>query len=438
MCGISGYISRDGVPAKDAQWFLKLMSDALVSRGPDSSGVWCSEDYRVGLAHRRLAILDLSPAGCQPMVSHNGRYVISFNGEIYNHQELRKILGCTTNEIIWRGCSDTEVLLMGIEIWGLEETLRRIVGMFSFALWDRAERVMYLARDRVGEKPLYYGYQQGFLIFGSELKALKAHPFFAGEIDRNAIMLQLRHSYIPAPFTIYKGIKKLPAGTFLRLPVLEGQYSTGDLPEPERYWSLERVINDGLEHPFEGNESEAIDVLDCLLRDTVRKQMVSDVPLGAFLSGGVDSSVIASLMQTQASHSVKTFSIGFNEVEYDEAPYARAIAQHLGTNHTELYVSAGQAIDVIPSIPSLYDEPFSDLSQIPTFLVSHMTRQHVTVSLSGDAGDELFGGYNRYLYAHRLWGYLSILPPSILRLTGTALIKISLKNGIKYSNQFRS
>ena len=307
----------------------------------------------------------------------------------------RRLSNGGSNQIIWRGRSDTETLIAGIETWGLSETLKKSVGMYAFALWDREEQVLYLVRDRIGEKPLYYGYQHGVFLFGSELKALKTHPAFEGEVDRNAITLQLRHSYIPTPYSIYKGIKKLPPGTFIKLRVSNGRLS-GSEPEPMSYWSFGDAISYGIDNPFDGSETDAVDALDGLLSVSVRQQMVADVPLGAFLSGGVDSSTIVALMQSQSSRPAKTFTIGFNEEGYNEAVHAKAVAKHLGTEHTELYVSPQQALDVIPRLPMLYDEPFSDSSQIPTFLVSQMTRQHVTVSLSGDGGDELFGGYNRY------------------------------------------
>jgi asparagine synthase (glutamine-hydrolysing) len=427
MCGIVGYLTATSANVDTRRNVLQKMCDAIKFRGPDSEGIWLSNDTGIGLGHRRLSILDLSPAGHQPMVSASGRFVIAFNGEIYNHLDLRTGLEkiSAAGAVDWQGHSDTETLIVGIEAWGLEETLRKSVGMFAFALWDREERELYLARDRMGEKPLYYGYQQGDFLFGSELKALKAHPAFEGEVDRNVITLQLRHNCIPTPYSIYKGIRKLPPGTFLSLSARGGRFAARELPEPMTYWSLEDATIRGLESPFDGSDTDAIDALDHLLRDSVKQQMVADVPLGAFLSGGVDSSTITALMQSQSSRPVKTFSIGFNQAGYNEAVYAKAVARYLGTDHTELYVSPQQAMDVIPRLPSLYDEPFSDSSQIPTFLVSQMTREHVTVSLSGDAGDELFGGYNRYLLAHRLWGKLSRLPSRMRRWGVSALTALS-------------
>lgn len=415
MCGIAGFVGSGGLSSGGVDEVASRMGDAIRHRGPDDSGIWRDEAAQVALVHRRLSILDLSPAGHQPMVSASGRYVMVFNGEIYNHLELRAALekvgtGMTAG-LVWRGHSDTETLLAGIEIWGLEETLRHSTGMFAIAVWDRQERVLNLARDRMGEKPLYCGWQRGVFLFGSELKALKAHPAFVGEIDRDAITLQLRHNYIPAPYSIYKGIGKLMPGTVLRLDANElcGAPMRG-LEAARPYWSFLDSVERGRSDLFAGTDTEAEAALDGLLRDAVARQMVADVPLGAFLSGGVDSSAIVAMMQSQSARPVKTFTIGFNEVAYNEAEHAKAVARHLGTEHTELYVTPEQALDVIPHLPSLYDEPFSDSSQIPTFLVSEMTRQHVTVSLSGDAGDELFGGYSRYSRASKLWSMLDIVP----------------------------
>lgn len=407
MCGLVGVLSS-GAPANLA--CISAMTEKIVSRGPDDKGHWIDEAAGIALGHRRLSIVDLSPAGHQPMMSEDGRFVIAFNGEIYNHNALRDELKKNQTSFSWRGRSDTETLLVAIEHWGLERTLNRSIGMFAIALWDRQDRTLYLARDRFGEKPLYCGWQQGAFLFGSELKALKPHPAFIGEIDRGAMTLQLRHNYIPAPYSIYKGIGKLPPGTILRLDtsaIARKESIETAIP----YWSLTDAVAHGQADPYTGTDAEAVETLDQLLRDTIAQQMMADVPLGAFLSGGIDSSTIVALMQAQSSRPVKTFSIGFNEAGYNEAVYAKEVAQYLRTDHTELYVSPSQAMDVIPRLPTLYDEPFSDSSQIPTFLVSEMTRQHVTVSLSGDAGDELFGGYNRYLLANNLWGWVSPLPP---------------------------
>jgi len=357
-------------------------------------------------------VLDLSQAGHQPMVSSSGRYVVAYNGEIYNHRCLREELDAKWN---WRGHSDTETLLAGVEAWGLEATLRKVIGMFALALWDSAERVLYLARDRMGEKPLYYGWQGSVFLFGSELKALRQHPAFEGKVDRGALALQMRHGCVPGPHSIYKRIRKLPSATYLKLSTNSGHFNSRELPEPKPYWSLAKIASIGQENPFAGDEVEAVDTLDRLLHDSVRQQMLSDVPLGAFLSGGVDSSTVVALMQAQSDRPVKTFTIGFEEREFNEAEHAKSIAQHLGTDHTELYVSSQEAMDVISSLPTLYDEPFSDSSQIPTFLISKLVRKHVTVSLSGDAGDELFGGYNRHFVAPKLFKKFSWLPYSVRR-----------------------
>lgn len=375
---------------------LGRMGEAIAHRGPDDSGVWLDVGAGIGLSYRRLSILELSPAGHQPMVSASGRYVIAFNGEIYNHLDLRLQLG----DRAWRGHSDTETLLAGFEIWGIEQTLQRAVAMFAIALWDRDTRTLTLARDRLGEKPLYYGWQGGVFLFGSELKALKQHPAFVGEVDREALALYLRYCCVPAPRSIYRGVCKLAPGTLLRVCASDRQ-----LPEPKQFWSLKDVIEHGQRELFQGSDAEAVAVLEAKLLDAVRLQQIADVPLGAFLSGGIDSSTVVALMQAQSRRPVRTFTIGFQEAGYNEAEHAKAVARHLGTNHTELYVTPAQAQAVIPRLATLYDEPFADSSQIPTSLVSQMAREHVTVSLSGDAGDELFGGYNRYAWATKILQY---------------------------------
>ncbi|MHB1091306.1 asparagine synthase (glutamine-hydrolyzing) [Thiobacillus sp.] len=395
MCGFAGVFAL--TPSQDSLWRMGL---AIVHRGPDDSGIWMDPDAAIGLVHRRLSIIDLSPAGHQPMASACGRYVIAFNGEIYNHSALRKTLEHSS----WRGHSDTETLLSAIATWGLEPTLKQCVGMFAFALWDRESRTLTLARDRLGEKPLYYGWQGATFLFGSELKALRAHPAFCAEIDRDALALFLRHNAIPAPYSIYQGISKLPPGTFLQLQA--GQKDA----RPVAYWSARSVAAVGQRNQFQGSDSEAAAELERLLGQAVGGQMVADVPLGAFLSGGIDSTTIVALMQAQSTRPVKTFTIGFNEAGYNEAEHARAVARHLGTEHTELYVTPQDAMDVIPSLSAIYDEPFADSSQIPTILVSRLARSHVTVSLSGDGGDELFGGYNRYFWARSLWRRLGWMP----------------------------
>ncbi|MEQ6341778.1 MAG: asparagine synthase (glutamine-hydrolyzing) [Gammaproteobacteria bacterium] len=431
MCGLVGFLG--GVVGADGDAaLLRRMADTLIHRGPDDGGVWCDSEQRIGLGHRRLAVVDLSPAGHQPMVSASGRYVIAFNGEIYNHLALRKELGqilppghpFSKGDVIeWRGHSDTETLLAGIEAWGVEATLKKSIGMFAIALWDRQTHTLTLARDRIGEKPLYYGWQgsdnKRVFLFGSELKALKAHPAFAADIDRGALCLLLRHNYIPAPYSIYQGIAKLEPGCLLSVSLAR--------PEPRiwKYWDAVAVARAGVAKPFAGTADEAVDALEVLAKDAVRQQMMADVPLGAFLSGGIDSSTVVALMQAQSSRPVKTFTIGFNEEGYNEAVHAKTVAQHLGTEHTELYVTPAQAMKVVPRLPGLYCEPFADSSQIPTFLVSQLAKQHVTVSLSGDAGDELFCGYNRYQITESLWRKLAVVPAPLRALVAKGITSIA-------------
>ncbi len=425
MCGIAGVMSKHAGSLETAS--IDRMADAIKHRGPDDRGVWSDVDGGIALGHRRLAILDLSPAGHQPMSSSDGRYVLAFNGEIYNHLELRNRLdraGCGNN---WRGYSDTETLLAAFEVWGIEETVRQATGMFAIALWDRERRCLTLARDRMGEKPLYYGWQGGsdeaVFLFGSELKAIKAHPSFKGVINRDAIALLLRHNYIPAPYSIYQGIAKLLPGHILQLN--ESDLTSDRHPRSQPYWSLADVAVAGATQSWQGDTGRAVDQLDELLQGAINQQMISDVPLGAFLSGGIDSSTVVALMQAQSSKPVKTFSIGFHEEGYNEAAHAKAVARHLGTDHTELYVTAEQAMAVIPKLPTLYDEPFSDSSQIPTYLVSQLAKQHVTVSLSGDAGDELFCGYSRYELSSRLWNKLRLIPVPLRRIVAGSITSLS-------------
>jgi len=419
VCGLAGFFQASFQGVDDLTALLSRMTDAIVHRGPDDSGAWVDAETGVALGHRRLSILDLSPQGHQPMASPSGRYVIAFNGEIYNYRALRKELECPPSPqpypvageavVSWRGHSDTEVMLAAFERWGVEGALSRFNGMFAFALWDRRERVLHLARDRIGEKPLYYGWMGNTLLFGSELKALKAHPAWRGEIDRGAVALYMRHTYIPAPYSIYQGIRKLLPAHVLSIPLLNGRREAS---QSRAYWSAKTVAEAGVRYPFAGNEAEAIESLDVLLRDAVALRMEADVPLGAFLSGGIDSSTVVALMQAQSARPVKTFTIGFHEEGYNEAKHAKAVAKHLGTEHTELYVTPAEAMAVISQLPEIYDEPFSDSSQIPTVLVSKMTRQYVTVALSGDGGDELFGGYNRYLWGRDIWRKIGWMPTS--------------------------
>jgi asparagine synthase (glutamine-hydrolysing) len=405
MCGLAGFIDRrppDGALAV-------AMAKALAHRGPDSSGVWCDPDAGLALAHRRLAILDVSPAGAQPMVSACGRYVIALNGEVYNHLDLRREIGQGQGaQIAWRGHSDTETLIEGIALWGVEAALRRCAGMFAFALWDRLRRELVLARDRMGEKPLYYGWQSDVFLFGSELKALAAHPAWRGEVDRDALTLFMRYGYVPLPYSIWRGVRKLLPGSCLRIPV---DAPAGVLPAPTFYWRAREAAAAGVCNDLD--DSAAANQLDGHLRRAIAGQMVADVPLGAFLSGGVDSSTIVALMQAQSARPVRTFSIGFTESDYDEAVHARAVAAHLGTEHTELYLAPSDALAVIPRLPEMFDEPFGDSSQIPTHLIAAMARRHVTVSLSGDGGDELFGGYNRYSWGREVWRRAGPLPRTL-------------------------
>ena len=414
MCGLSGFWRLSALDNQEA--VARNMAEAIRHRGPDDEGVWVDARQGVALAHCRLAIQDLSPNGHQPMHSTSGRYVVAYNGEIYNFRHLQKELeqqGCR-----FLGHSDTEALLAAVEAWGVERALSRFVGMFAFALWDRRERVLYLARDRFGEKPLYYGWQGRSFLFGSELKALRQHPDWVGEIDRDALALYMRHNYVPAPWSIYQGIHKLMPGTLLRIPE---DCPPGHLPDPQPYWSAIEIVEQGIATPFEGSDEDAVEALESLLRDTLDDKMISDVPLGAFLSGGYDSSLVVALMQSLSTQPVKTFSIGFHEAGYNEAHHAKAVAGHLGTDHTELYVTPEEAMAVIPRLPDLYDEPFADSSQIPTFLVSQLARQQVTVSLSGDGGDELFGGYNRYAQGRQIVDRLQRLPGAARLLVAKGL-----------------
>ena len=420
MCGITGFWNTSlEFDTNQLKSVASCMSDKLVHRGPDSGGVWADETSGVVLAHRRLAILDLSPEGHQPMSSANGRYVIVFNGEIYNFLDLRREL--TSLGHTFRGTSDTEVMLASFIQWGIHTSLKKFNGMFAFALWDRQENLLHLGRDRLGEKPLYYGWVGKNLLFSSELKAIKTYPDFNPKINRDALTLFFRHSYIPSPYSIYEGIYKLTPGTLL---TLEG---TGTYVEPVSYWSAKVTTEFGVYHPFTGSDQEAVATMESLLLDAVKLRMVADVPLGAFLSGGIDSTTIVALMQSQTSLPVKTFTIGFHESAYNEAKHAKAIAQYLHTDHTELYITPDETMSVIPQLPTLYDEPFSDPSQVPTFLLSQITKRGVTVSLSGDAGDELFCGYNHYLLANKIWRSIGWMPMIFKQLAAKALNLLSVQ-----------
>jgi asparagine synthase (glutamine-hydrolysing) len=396
------------------------MTNTLTHRGPDAAGIWLDEKVGIALGHRRLSILDLRPSGSQPMVSESGRYVIVFNGEVYNFQQLKQELA--GKNIKWRGSSDTEVMLAAFEAFGVKEAVKKFIGMFAFALWDRQEHRLYLLRDRLGIKPLYYGWAGKTFLFASELKALRAYPGWQAEINRDALALFLRHNYIPAPYSIYRGILKLLPGTILSISL---NTDTGFLPEPDVYWSAREVAEEGLHNQLAGDESAVIERLEVLLKDAIGLRMIADVPLGAFLSGGIDSSTVVALMQAQSHKPVKTFTIGFEEEEYNEAAQAKAVAEYLKTEHTELYVTPEQAMAVIPRMSFFYDEPFADSSQIPTYLVSELTRQHVTVSLSGDGGDELFGGYNRYFWGRSIWQKIGWIPGGLRKLLSSGLTLLS-------------
>jgi len=416
MCGFAGF--WDKIDQEHALDLLNQMADQIFHRGPDDEGLWFDEIAGVGLAHRRLSILDLSAAGHQPMESFTRRFVIIFNGEIYNHLDIRSELNAIWPQK-WNGHSDTETLLSGFETWGVESTIKKCIGMFAFAVWDKNLKELTLGRDRLGEKPLYYGWVNGVFLFGSELKALKQHPKFNPSIDRNAITLLLRYSYIPAPYSIYEGIFKLEPGCILTINNENGSI------EKQCYWNGKDIIIQGIENRFKGSAQDAVVNLESILMNAIGQQMISDVPLGAFLSGGVDSSTIVALMQAKSNQTVKTFSIGFYESAYNEAEHARAVAKHLGTDHFDLYVTSQDALEVIPKLPIMYDEPFSDSSQIPTYLVSKIARQKVTVSLSGDAGDELFGGYSRYQRANRIWNKIHNIPMLLKELSTSSINAIS-------------
>ena len=427
MCGIAGVV---GESSRDAA-LLSRMAGAIAHRGPDDQGTWIDVDAGVGLANRRLAIIDLSPHGHQPMHSSDGRYVLTFNGEIYNHAEIRAELDArgATPEGGWRGHSDTETLLEAIATLGLEAALSRSVGMFAFALWDRKDRVLRLVRDRFGEKPLFYGWIGRDFVFASELKALRIHPRFDGEIDRRAVGLFASRTYIPAPLSIYRGLFKLEPGCILQIDLTAAARPLSEAPPIDhssdglavsRYWSYRDVLRAGLEDPLE-DEAEVLEQLERAIARAVESQSIADVPVGAFLSGGIDSSTVVGLYQKYSSQPVRTFTIGFEEKAFNEADYAREVARHFGTEHHERIVTAQETREVIPKLPYMYDEPFADSSQIPTYLVSRFAREQVTVAISGDGGDELFGGYKRYFTTGRLWSKLKLLPAPIRAAAGASL-----------------
>jgi len=412
MCGITGFWGK----SNNVREQVDLMSACLLHRGPDDGGVWSDETVGIGLGQRRLSIIDLSPTGHQPMYSHSDRYVITFNGEIYNHLELRDKLNITR----WRGTSDTETLLECISHWGVDKTLKLLVGMFAFGLYDKQEQKLTLARDRFGEKPMYCGYVNGNFVFASELKAITIIPGFSQKIDLKSLQLQTQLAYVPEPYTIYDGIYKLIPGSYLEFT--RSEIDRQGYQVPVRYWSAEEAAIYGIKNPISfASDQEAKAALDQMLRKAVKGQMMSDVPLGAFLSGGIDSSAVVALMQQESESPIKTFTIGFKEMGFDEAPYARAVANHLGTDHTELYLGTEDVLAVVGNLSKIYSEPFADASQIPSILVSQLAKTQVTVSISGDGGDELFGGYSRHFLTKRMWGTINKLPMP-LRRTVSAMI----------------
>lgn len=417
MCGIAGLLRRGGEEGTSIRQTVIGMTAALAHRGPDAHDVWTDAAAGISLGHRRLSILDLTAAGAQPMRSDCGRFTVTFNGELYNHLAIRSELEAAGAAPNWRGHSDTETLLYAVRHWGIKDTLQRFNGMFAFALWDARDRSLTLCRDRFGEKPLFYGWIGRDFVFASELKAFAAHPDWNKAIDRRALTAFMRYSYVPAPWTIWDGVRKLVSGSWLSLPESAGP---GELPQPEAYWSMRRQVVAGQRDRL-SDPRAAADELERLLSQAVMRQSLSDVPLGAFLSGGIDSSTIVALMQKHSGQPIRTFSIGFGEADFNEAVHARAVARHLGTDHTELIVAPSDARDVIPKLAQIYDEPFGDSSQIPTRLVAALARRSVTVALSGDAGDELFGGYNRHVWGARLQARFGRLPAAARSLLAAAI-----------------
>jgi len=421
MCGIAGFVLSPSARL-DAMGVLRRMTDSLVHRGPDGADYQLIDKGKVGMGHRRLSVVDLTSAGTQPMVSGSGRYIITFNGEVYNFRGLRAELESSGSR--FRGHSDTEVMLAAMDTWGIPAAVHRFNGMFAFAVWDAQERELWLGRDRLGKKPLYTGLANGSLVFASELKALKFFPGFADELDRGALTLFLRHNYIPAPWSVYKSVSKLLPGTLRRVRIRNGK---PELMEDQTYWSATAKFADGRVKRFSGSAEEAVSALESLLRTSVADRMIADVPLGAFLSGGIDSSTVVALMQAQSSRRVRTFSIGFEEEAFNEAPHAARIARALNTDHTEAYLSASDALEVVPLLPAMFDEPFSDSSQIPTYLVSRIARRQVTVSLSGDGGDELFCGYPRYQRWRSVWKTMKRVPAPLRRIMARAIRGVSVR-----------
>ncbi|HYM30283.1 MAG TPA: asparagine synthase (glutamine-hydrolyzing) [Candidatus Cybelea sp.] len=416
MCAISGFLDLARTMGPDElERVVRRMSDTMTHRGPDGEGAWTDASAGIALGHRRLAIIELTSAGAQPMQTASGRFVITYNGEIFNFLELRQELEAAGRR--FRAGSDTEVLIEACETWGVMATTRRLIGMFAFAVWDRRERRLYLVRDRLGVKPLYWGRQGDLLFFASQPKAFSEHPAWRGEIDRNAIAACLRFNYIPAPLSVWKGVRKLKPGHLVEIDL------HGDVRDT-CYWDLPAIAAAGVADRAAWTETEAVDRLDALLRDSVKRRMISDVPLGAFLSGGIDSSTVVALMQAQSPRPIKTFTIGFEDATYNEAAHAKAVARHLKTEHTELYAEPDDALDLVPNIAEYYDEPFADASQLPTYLVSRLTRKAVTVSLSGDGGDEIFAGYTRYILHRRIVRTLGRIPQPMRRAIAAAILAL--------------
>ncbi|MBT5399280.1 asparagine synthase (glutamine-hydrolyzing) [bacterium] len=430
MCGITGIFGN--LKKNEFDKSIRKMSETLRHRGPDDSGIWIDKENGIALGHQRLSIVDLSLAGHQPMTSPCGKFVVIFNGEIYNHIQLRGKLNNSEYGQSWKGHSDTETLVSAFSQWGIDKTLSQLVGMFAIAIWDLKRKKLHLVRDRFGEKPLYYGWSNGVFLFGSELKALQSYEGFNNIIDRNVLSLYMQYMYVPSPYSIFKNVYKLDPGCILEIDISGTSQSNKQITSSvfnskgisiKQWYSLSKIAKNSQNNLIK-DEKEAIDLLEKTLLESVKSQLISDVPLGAFLSGGVDSSMIVSLMSQECASPVKTFTIGFEESGFNEAIYAKKVAEHLGTDHHEMYVTANDVFKVIPNLPSLYDEPFADSSQIPTYLVSKLARQYVTVSLSGDAGDELFGGYNRYLWGGRVWNKLKWIPPIMRQNIGATIQKL--------------
>lgn len=417
MCGVAGFVNLENKSfyGKEIEFVLGKQVQALKHRGPDDSGIWVNESRKVGLCHTRLSIQDLSANGAQPMVSNSGRFILVFNGEIYNHLVLRKELEPRLTSK-WKGNSDTETLLKGFECWGIRNTIIKTKGMFGFAVFDKKEEVLTLGRDRFGEKPLYFSFQNGIFMFSSELKALKHNPFFDRTIDRRSLLNYLRKSYISAPSTIYQKTSKLCPGSLMQIKL----GANPKISNPEKFWNIEKCFLNQSNRVIK-DDDEIIGIIEKQLLSIVSSQMLSDRPIGAFLSGGIDSSMITAMMQANSGLPVKTFTIGFEESEFDEANYAKKISSHLGTMHTEVYISEKDAMNIIPDLPEIYDEPFSDASQIPTLLLSRVASAHVSVALSGDAGDELFFGYNRYHFAAKYWKYIKALPYALRKCMSSSI-----------------